>query len=649
MTAASVGFVLFLFLYVRSWFLLREFETYRPPEAATIFDRNGELIESLGGKKADYIPVSQIPLELRQAVVAVEDRRFYRHFGLDPVRIVGALIANIKAGGKAVQGGSTITQQLAKNAFLTPAKTLQRKLEEAVLAIVLEQRYSKNKILELYLNTIYFGEGAVGIENAAEIYFGKNASDLTLAESALLAGLPRAPSAYDPFRHPELAKARRNLVLDIMAEQGIITSHAAQAAKKEELVLSPRRGGKAPYFVDYVTSLLISTYGRERVYRSGLRVHTTLDLRLQDIARQALQSQKYPGALVCLDPSTGHILAMVGGRDYSKSQFNRAALALRQPGSALKPFVYVTALIQGWKTNSLVEDVPRNFRGYQPQNWRDRYWGPVTMKHALAHSLNAGSVWLLDQVGVDNVIQLLKRLGITTLVESSAEERNDRNLSLALGGLTKGVRPVELAGAYLPFANGGRYIPPTAIVRVVDANGVVLGEFKANPVQVFSEQLAYLMTDMMRGTLQFGTGKYIDFDRPAAGKTGSTNDQSDAWFVGYTPQLLAAVYIGYDLPSPLGGYGGTLAGPVWAQFMKQALSGRPKQEFPIPPGIVPDVPIHIFSGLLGDPLCQWVEPHAFIAGTEPTEYTNCWQPETPWEGWGTPTQRDGAIGEAPPQ
>ncbi len=640
LTTAVLGLIVFLFLYVRAWFLLREYETYTPPQAATIFDRHGEVIAHLGGSNAEYVALSQVPQELREAVVAVEDRRFYRHFGLDPIRIVGAVIANIRAGGKPVQGGSTITQQVAKNAFLTPEKTLQRKLEEAVFAIVLEQRYSKEKILELYLNTSFFGQGAVGVENASEIYFGKNASELTLAESALLAGMLRAPSAYDPFRNPELAVGRRNVVLELMAEQEYITSQQAQQARETELELSSRIGGKAPFFVDYVTSLLVETYGRQRVYGSGLRVHTTLDLRLQSIAQASLQDQKFSGSLVALDPANGHILAMVGGRDYGKSQFNRAVQALRQPGSAIKPFVYATALMQGWRSNTLLVDAFQDFNGYQPQNWNDRYWGSVTMKHSLAHSLNAASVWLLGHVGIDNVIWLLKQVGITTLVDNPREEKNDRNLSLALGGLTRGVRPLELAGAYLPFANGGKYIPPTGILKVINGDGTVLDENQTQSSQIFSEQVAFLVTDMMRGTLDFGTGQHINVDRPAAAKTGSTNDQSDAWFVGYTPQLLAAVYIGHDEPAPLGGFGGTLAGPVWANFMNEALADSPKQQFPVPAGVTADVPVHIFSGLLGAWDCQWVKPHAFVTGTEPTEYTGCWEPEAPDGEWEAPSEYD---------
>ena len=350
----ALSALVFLFLYIRSWFLLREFETYTPPEAATIFDRHGEVIAHLGGGQAEYLTIDQIPQYVQDATVAVEDRRFYRHFGLDPIRIIGALIADIKAGAP-VQGASTITQQLAKNAFLTPAKTIGRKIEEAVLAIVLEQRYTKEKILELYLNTIDYGQGAIGIENAAEIFFDKDAAQLTLAEAALLAGLPRAPSAYDPFRNLPTAVERRNLILDLMADQGYITAAMAQEAKSEEPKLSARIGGKAPYFVDYVTAQLIEQFGRHRVYRSGLRVQTTLDLELQSIAQAALSGQDLPGALVALDPHTGDILAMVGGTDYGKSQFNRATQAIRQPGSAFKPFVYATALAQGRPT--LVADI----------------------------------------------------------------------------------------------------------------------------------------------------------------------------------------------------------------------------------------------------------------------------------------------------
>lgn len=621
-TLFFLGLVTFLFLYIRSWFLVREFETHTPPTAAVILDRHGEIIDTLGGGEADYIPLEEIPRSLRQAIVAIEDKRFYRHFGLDPIRIVGALIADIKAGAK-VQGASTITQQLAKNAFLTPKKTVQRKVEEAVLAIVLEQRYTKDKILELYLNTVSFGQGAIGVENAAQIYFGKPARDLSLAESALLAGILRAPSAYNPFSNPELAKGRRDLVLQVMAEQEMITQEESKAAQAEEIALSSRRGGKAPYFSDYIESLLLDRYGSQTVYGAGLRVHTTLDLRLQTIAQEVFQGQKHQGALVALDPNTGEILAMVGGRDYQESQFNRATSALRQPGSAFKPFVYAAALMQGYQTNYLLQDYPQDFNGYQPSNFGEKYWGPVTMKHALAESLNVSSVWLLDQVGIGNVISLVKELGITTLVDNRNIDPNDWNLSIALGGLTRGVRPLELAGAYTPFANDGIYAKPFAITRILDADGNVLLDASPSQKRVFSEQIAYLMTDMLEATLEYGTASSLDFDRPAAGKTGSTNDQTDAWFVGYTPSLLTVVYIGQDQPAPLGGYGGSLAGPVWAEFMRRALEDRPEEAFVVPAGITDNVPIHVFSGLLGDPACEWVIPHAFMSGTEPTQFYDC--------------------------
>lgn len=617
-----LGLLTFVVLYIRSWFLVREFETYTPPTAAVILDRNGEIIDTLGGGEADYIPLAEMPLSLRQAVVAVEDKRFYRHFGLDPIRIVGALIADIKAGAK-VQGASTITQQLAKNAFLTPEKTIRRKIEEAVLAIVLEQRYSKDKILELYLNYVDFGQGAIGVENAAQIYFGKPARELSLSESALLAGLLRAPSAYNPFANLEKAKARRDLVLELMAEQEMITPSQLETAQAEEIVLSARRGGKAPYFADYIENLLLERYGNQTVYGAGLRIHTTLDLRLQTIAQEIFQEQDYQGALVALNPKTGEILAMVGGRDYSKSQFNRATSALRQPGSAFKPFVYVTALMQGYQPNHLLHDYPQNFSGYQPTNFGEKYWGPVTMKHALAKSLNVASVWLLEQVGIGNVINLLKRLGITTLVDDTNIEPNDWNLSLALGGLTRGVSPLELAGAFTPFANEGVYSRPIAITRIIDANGNVLLNASPRQERIFSEQIAFLITDMMQGTLEYGTAASLGFDRPAAGKTGSTNDQSDAWFVGYTPSLLTVVYIGHDQPAPLGGYGSSLAGPIWVEFMRQALAEQPPEDFIVPVGVTDDVPIHIFTGVLGDPACEWVIPHALLTGTEPTQFYDC--------------------------
>ena len=455
-----IPMVLFAGWYIRGLFLLRQFETVSGLEGATILADNGEVLTVLGQGPSHYIPLEDIPQVMQDAILAMEDRWFYQHPGFNPIAILRAFYINFKAGRKIV-GGSTITQQLAKNLFLTFEKTWTRKLEELVLALILEQRYTKDEILELYLNHIYFGEGSYGIEAAARTYFGKSARELNLVESALLAAIPRSPNAYDPYNNPDLARERRNIVLDRMVELDMISETEHQKAAASPIELARRQRGHAPYFLDYVKKQLEDRYGTNLVYRGGLRVHTTLNPDYQQAAEEAFAKQEFQGALVAIDPQTGFIRAMVGGRDYIESQFNRAAQAYRQPGSAFKPFVYAAALEAGWKQNTLVEDIPREYAGYAPSNYDDRYWGPVVMKHAVAHSLNNAAVWTLSQVGVSQVMRLAENMGIKSLTPE------DRNLSLALGGITKGVTPLELAGAFVPFANGGIRYEIRGIQRVL--------------------------------------------------------------------------------------------------------------------------------------------------------------------------------------
>lgn len=602
-------------------------------DAATILASNGETLATLGEGPSQYIPLENIPQLVRNAIIAIEDRWFYEHPGFNPVAILRAFYVNFRTGRK-VLGASTITQQLAKNLFLTPKKTWSRKLEELVLALILEQRYTKDEILELYLNQIYFGEGSYGIEAAARTYFGKSCNQLSLEEGALLAAIPRSPTAYDPYVHPDLALERRNLVLERMAALDMISGTQRQIAATAPLELTRRERGLAPYFIDYVKKQLEERYGTSLVYKGGLRVHTTLNPNYQQAAADAFAEQDFQGALIAIDPQTGFIRAMIGGRSYIESQFNRATSAYRQPGSAFKPLVYAAALEEGWQQNTLVQDVPQEYAGYQPENWQAQYWGPVVMKQAVALSLNNAAVWTLHQVGVDPVIRLAKNMGITSLTPE------DRNLSLALGGITKGVTPLELAGAFVPFANGGICYEIRAIERVVDRDGRVLEDHRPQGVRVLKESTAYLITDMLKAVIEYGTAKHLSIDRPAAGKTGTTDEKVSLWFTGYTPSLVVAVYIGDDHQKPLPGYGGTLAGPIWARFINTALTDEPQWDFPIPPGLIPGVPIHIFSGLLAGPGCEWAIPCAFIQGTEPTEYAPCTelgqQPVEPPNSFDTP-------------
>ena len=604
-----------LWLFLRAWWIVRGFDPDLPPQSAAVFDVRGELIGTIGAPQSAYVPLEQIPRELVQAVIATEDSRFYRHPGVDPVGVARAVWANLRAGS-IVQGGSTITQQLARTLFLTLERTWVRKLDEAVLAMMLELRFSKDRILELYLNRVYFGEGATGVGAAAMTYFGKRPSELTLGESALLAGLIRAPSVLTPYRNLQASLARRRVVLGRMVEVGFISPRRAEEAAQEPVKLAGIRGGVAPWYLDWIGSQLEQRLGFNLVHRGGLRVHTAFDLRMQRAAIRALGRRQ--GAIVAIDPRTGDVKAMVGGRDYLESQFNRAVSARSQPGSAFKPFVFAAALEQGWAMNAIVQDVPRRFADYEPRNFADRYWGAVTMKHALVMSLNVGSVWLASQVGIDRALGLARALGITTLTPE------DRHLAATLGGLKVGVTPLEMAQAFAAFAAGGVFRPARSYLRVVDRDGYVW--YEAPPPdgrRVLRPEVAYLLTNMLQDALERGTGHLARLNRPAAGKTGTTDRLVSAWFVGYTPQLVAAVYIGNDDRTPVGGTGGVVAAPVWRAFMEEALADQPPLDFPVPDGVVTGVAVDVFTGQRAGGLCRWVELDAFVKGTEPFWWSPC--------------------------
>lgn len=585
-------------------------------EAAALFDRHGAHIATLGTRKQEFVSLAEITPEMRNAIVAIEDSRFYQHPGIDIRGIGRALWVDLQRGSRA-QGASTITQQLARVLYLSPEKTFRRKAAEMLLALLIEIRYSKNRILEIYLNTIYFGEGAYGIADAALTYFGKPASDLTLAEAALLAGLPKAPSALSPYSNPDKALARRDLVLGRMVDLNYITPEQAEAAKDEPLKLADLRGGLAPYFVDYVSAKLVDSYGATAVYRGGLRVHTTLDLKMQKAARDALG--KNQGAIVAIDPTDGAIRSMVGGRDYVESQFNRATQAVRQPGSAFKPFVYAAALERGLPMNYLLVDHPGDFNGYQPENFKGEYWGSVTLKFALTRSLNTASVRLLKQIGVDAGIEMAQRLGIGTLLLP-----DDRNLALALGGLTKGVVPLDMTAAYAVFGNGGFYNEPYSIDQVYDSRGRLIFRHQSRSRRVLSEEVAYLMTNMLQSVVEHGTGTAANIGRPQAGKTGTTNNTLSAWFVGYTPQLAATVYVGHDTRQPLSLGGGSLAAPIWAKFAEAALSDEPVKGFAVPVDIQTNIPVDPFTGKIAGSQCRSQERDAFVSGTLPTQVAPCY-------------------------
>lgn len=568
----------------------------RPAVSSQVFDSQGKLITTLHSDQNRLpIDINKVPKNLQNAFIAAEDNRFYDHIGVDPIGILRAVVTNLTNRGIA-QGGSTITQQLAKNAFLSQDQTLKRKIQEAILALELERKYSKKEILEMYMNQIYFGRGAYGIQTAAHTYFGKDVGDLTLAECAMIAGLPKSPNYYSSSVNE--ATARKNVVVGQMEKYGYITPSQAEEAKKSSLDIKQKSTSnttdETAYFIDYVTQEIAQKYGDDALYKDGLKIYTTLDTDKQHAAVQAMrhlpethtddQGLTQPqGAIISIDPKTGHILAMVGGR--GQDSFNRASMAVRQPGSAFKPFVYMTAMEHDMTPDTIMEDKKVEYGGWSPHNADNSYQGRMPLWKALALSVNTVAVQLADKVGPSNVIANAKKLGITTLVEDGSP--NDDNLaSAALGGLTKGVTPLEMAAAYGAFANKGVYIKPTAIVKILDRNGNVLEDNSSDvqKTQVMSEKTAYEMTSMLEGVIARGTGTAASIGRPAAGKTGTTDDNHDAWFIGYTPDIVTAVWVGDDTGSQSLGeiYGGTVPAQIWHDYMASAVSGTSADDFDVP-------------------------------------------------------------------
>jgi penicillin-binding protein 1A len=583
-------------------------------EATQVFDSNGQLISKLFEENRIVVSINNMSPYIQQAIIANEDSRFYNHIGIDPIGIIRAMWVNLRSGGL-VEGGSTLTQQLAKNMFLTQERTFTRKIKEIFWAIIIERKFSKQEILQAYLNQVYFGEGAYGVEASSQVYFGKHANELTLAESALLAGLPRGPNVYSPYVDNKAALERRATVLAGMLKEGYITQQQLEAAEREPIVLvgKKKRTVTASYFIDYVANELVGRYGANRVYKGGLKVYTTMDSKVQQAAEAVLG--KYQGAVLAIDPHTGYIKAMVGGRNYEESQLNRTMVEVRQPGSSFKPFVYATAISQGLTANAIIIDEPINIAGYAPQNYDKKFLGPITLKKAIKLSVNVAAVKLGQQVGIDKVIDLAKSMGITTLVPQ------DDNLATALGGLTQGVNLFEMATAYTAFANGGIVSQPIAILKVLDENNQVLEEAHIRQKSILSSDVAYIVTNMMEGVIEEGTGTPANIGRMAAGKTGTTDGYETAWFMGYTPELLVGIYVGNDNRTPVGISGTEVAG-FWGKMMSKVLAGVKPTTFVVPPNIITNVPICTSTGKLATPDCLEIEYSAFIKGTEPMAVDN---------------------------
>jgi penicillin-binding protein 1B len=584
------------------------------------------------------IELAEVPPFVVQAILAVEDARYFRHPGVDPIRVVGALAANLKAG-ETSQGGSTITQQLVKNYYLTAERTYRRKLIEAPMAVILELKYSKDEILEAYLNEIYLGQrGAssiMGIEEAARYFFGKSVREVDLAQAATLAGLIRDPRRYNPHRDPDAAKARRDLVLRLMHDQDRITDDQYAYARGEPLLVrgEEKRFNDAPHFADYVLRELADRYPRRLLQSEGLRIFTTLDMGYQIAAERALieglehLEEGYPrlakregelqGAVVVVDPQTGFVRAMVGGRDYQTSQFNRAEQARRQPGSTFKPFVYLTAFLTPgrWSPATIIDDMPFEVvsggQVWSPDNYDGTVHGNVTLRTALTNSMNIATSRLALDVGLNRVTRTAHEAGI--------ESQLDAVPSLALGAFE--VTPLELASAYSTLANGGIHTEPLSILSAVDEDGKVVQHRQVKMDRVLPADAVYLVNDMLQDVFDYGTARRaraLGYGGAAAGKTGTTNSTRDAWFVGYTTEIVALVWVGYDDNAPIGLYGDSGALPIWVEFMKRSGYGDRSPEFPAPRNVVL-VEIDPETGLLAAPGCPTTRYEAFISGTEPTE------------------------------
>lgn len=711
-------------------------QTYQPSQVTRVYSDDRQVIGQFYIERRLVTPLAQIPKSFINAVIAVEDARFFEHPGLDFVGIARAAWTNLRRGGR-VEGASTITQQLARSLFLSSERTFLRKIKELVLAYKIELILTKEQILELYLNQIYFGQGAYGIAAATQTYYGKELKALTLPEAALLAGLPKSPNNYSPMRSPERAKKRQEHVLSRMEDAGFITPKERQAAVDEKLVFrKPSADSPAPYFVEYIRQVLVAKYGEAAVYKGGMEIYTTLNLDMQRAADQAVreglrdldkrqgwrgpvgtvdltqltsseidtplpnpgeviqavvtklakdhylvqignktgrmafedmswaQRQLYgkdptkdfktlpnpkqvlkpgdvvevsvkkvekdlvhvrldqtpivEGSLVALDPKTGAVRAMVGGYDFARSEFNRVVMAQRQPGSAFKPVIYAAALAQGLGPGSVVLDAPVVYENEQeekvwkPENYGRKFHGVVTLREALTHSHNLATVRLLDQVGIKNVVEFAKQVGITSPLAP--------DLSLGLG--SSSVTLLELTSVYGVFGNQGQRVTPYFLTAVKDKDGQVQNEPRQPPTQVISKETAYLITNMMEDVVQRGTGQLAkSLDRPIAGKTGTSNEYTNAWFIGMTPNLAVGSWVGFDDRRPLGETesGAHAALPIWVAFMKQALKQLPSVPFEIPDDIV-FVKVDHNTGLLADDTSgERSGVELFAKGTEPTQ------------------------------
>ena len=600
------------FAFTRDLPQIRSLETFQPSAVTRIYSSDRVLLAELYAEKRDPVPLHMIPENLRKALIATEDRSFYTHSGVDLKGILRAIVRNFRAGEYA-EGASTITQQLAKTLFLTPRKTLMRKIKEAILAFQLERRYTKDEILALYLNQVYFGSGAYGVQTAALRFFGKSVTNLDLAQCALIAAMPKAPSRFSPLVNPDLAVKRRNIVLKQMRAVGIVTEADFTAATAQPLHLADRRSASRPAhdFVHYVRNFLEETVGASRLFKEGLTVATTLDFTLQKAAERAvtdglsalatrmekrgLSRAALQSALVCLDVRSGGVLAMIGGRDFSKIGFNRAVHARRQSGSAFKPLVYALAIEKGFEQNRVILDAPVAYKAggkggqWRPENFSRTYQGEITLRKALALSKNIPAVRLIEMLGPSAAAAFARTLGIRSVLSP--------NLSLVLG--TSETALIEMTSAYAVFPNRGERTEPFGVNTVVDSSGRTVWRAKPQKSIVMTREGAAIMVDMLQGVVTEGTGREAArIGRPVAGKTGTTDGYKDALFIGFSADLATGVWVGQDRGVTLGRgeTGARAALPIWIDFMMAALENRPYRYFDMPDGVA-RFPIDPVTGL----------------------------------------------------
>lgn len=611
---------------------IRSLESFKPSAVTRLYSSDREILAEFYREKRNPVPLATIPAHIKSALISTEDRQFYRHSGVNLKAVTRAIIKDILAG-QFVEGASTITQQLAKTLFLTPRKTLVRKVKEAILAFQLERRYTKDEILAFYLNQVYFGSGAYGVDSAAETFFGKSLNELTLAECALIAGMPKSPSRYSPLVNPDLSVKRRNIVLKQMVNTEVITSDDYTEAVHEPLTTAVKSKDslKAPYFVEYARKQLEEIVGPGRLYKEGLTVFTTLSYRHQRSAeaafddgmaaienrmvKQGIDSSDLQGSILSIRIDDGSILAMVGGRDFVASPFNRAVDARRQPGSAFKPIVFALAIEQGFPQSQLILDAPVAFRGasadqdWQPENFSQSYDGEITLRQALTHSKNIPAVRLVEKLGPSAVVNFAHSLGISSPLAA--------NLTLALG--TSGIGLLQLTATYAVFANHGEWVNPWGVIEIQDSRGRTIWRVKPQKRVVMSRAAAAITADMLVGVIQEGTGKQAAvLKHPLAGKTGTTDEYRDALFIGFSPSIAAGVWVGKDRGGSIGDRetGSRAALPIWSGYMKEVLANQPVDYFDIPDNVV-RVSFDPVSGRAMSAERPGAVMAMFIEGTEP--------------------------------